>query len=372
MLPNPVPLNDPNSVLVRAVEANDVPLAAAALEAGAHTGFKVNGRWLIFDAAFRGREEMFNLLLDYDADISRKTEEHQYSILHMIAQGDARESMARGRMAYRALQTGLVKADALDKNNAAAFGMAALNDLVPVMQALHRKGANIDHPDFNGLQAAHVAAERTNMLALIKLFMLGANMEKTYRDGDTPRNLLKGSGQQLYAMMELMPEPDWDAQTLTRKDLLEPQGEMSLVPLANPKTLRRIEEVFAKLEAAGEQLTREDWCNASPIDDVSWLSAAAMCGKADAVFAQLAQQGDMLTPEDLRDADGNSTPLAHELASHFVLDGLFRDELWEGKTKREAQAFFHALPDDAKWQVTNLHQLTAELDKAKRIEARLR
>lgn len=361
-----VPFDDWNETLIHAVDQGDVARARAALAAGAvANGLAKSGRPLILEAAYCGDEAMFHALIDHGADITVRGPKNT-TILHELAMGDSRDDAVRARMTQFVVKSKLVDVNAEDERKTTPVAFAANSDLSQVIQVLHRAGADINRTDFDGVSPAHLAVGRQNLTSFLKLSFLGAHMDKASRHSDAPQDMLTGALVGVHNFYQDMPEPDFQKNRLTRSEVMGADDAPTL--LDHPSAMRRIDEVFAKLDAAGEALTLEDWCAPLSNSRVSHLEFAAACGVFDRVVRQLAEQGELLRPSDLQHEDGGPTPLASGLTNSFVVDGLFQKEIWEGRSSREVRALYDALPDAARKQVDNLHQLVLALDKAARLE----
>ena len=153
-----------------------------------------------------------------------------------------------------------------------------------------------------------------------------------------------------------------DASALTPDWLVTP-NEKGYAPLDFPAMWEKLPELAAQLEKAGTPLGKAQLMRCPDGSDEPYLFSGVKLGHFEVALNLLVENGERVAPSDILKPDGTLTVLGDALTEAQQIAALFEVENWLGCPAHEARSFLADLPEAAREQVDNLHQLTAALNR---------
>ena len=236
-------------------------------------------------------------------------------------------------------------------------------------------GANPNVPTNAGDLSAHFAATRGDAGILRALAMAGARFDVPNHAGKLPRDLVTtekradvqacfNEFEQWYEAQQILPDAVKNAKTVP--ELLACFSGSADRPSAPIAAWEAFPEALAALCAKGESVTTEMVHATEQKGGSGILQEAAKSFALPRVVEALNAQGVQLGGEFLLAPDGGLTLLGEVLTASGDIASLFTEDNWEGQHLRDLRGVLDALPDAARNQITNTHQLTASLSRQKR------
>ena len=236
-------------------------------------------------------------------------------------------------------------------------------------------GANPNIPTNAGDLTAHFAVTRGDAGMLRALAMAGARFDVPNNAGKLPRDLVTDEKrtdvkevfkqfEKWYDTQQILPDAVTQAKTVP--ELLACFSGASDHPPAPIAAWNAFPDALATLCAQGKPVTAEMVQATERKGGSGILQEAAKSFALPRVVEALNAQGVQLGSDFLLAPDGELTPLGVVLTASGDIASFFTEDNWEGQSLRDLRGVLDALPDAARNQITNTHQLTASLSRQKR------
>lgn len=131
--------------------------------------------------------------------------------------------------------------------------------------------------------------------------------------------------------------------------------------LDNPRIWAHFGEIIDGAKAAGTPITREQLADFNHNGE-DFLTIG-MAFASEAVLPALHRHGIHLQQDALIKPDGDASPLLKSMTMLETVPQLFTEANWQGASGKELRSTYHAMPEAAQKQVSNLNSLALRLDQ---------
>lgn len=131
--------------------------------------------------------------------------------------------------------------------------------------------------------------------------------------------------------------------------------------LDNPRAWAHFGEIIDGAKAAGTPITREQLADFNHNGE-DFLTIG-MAFASEAVLPALHRHGIHLQQDALIKPDGDASPLLKSMTMLETVPQLFTEANWHGAAGKELRNTYHAMPEAAQKQVSNLNSLALRLDQ---------